>query len=160
MAKKKIKTNALRLLDRDKIAYEVRMFNYDADHLSAMDVAREVGMDPKDIYKTLVLEDEKKQNLVCCIPAEKEINLKKLARAAGRKKVEMIHMKDLLQTTGYVRGGCSPVGMKKQFPTYFDISVQDKRPIAFSAGKRGCQMIVDSEEFTAYVGAELVDVCD
>lgn len=114
-------------------------------------------MDAGDIYKTLVLHEDH-DYLVCCIPVLEEIDLKKLAKLSGHKKVEMLHMKDLLGLTGYMRGGCSPVGMKKKFPTYFDASIEKDRPIALSAGKRGYQMIVSSKDITTYCDAKIGDV--
>ena len=146
MKKSKIKTNALRMLDRDKNPYETKTSGSD-----------EEGLDAGDIYKTLVLHEDH-DYLVCCIPVLEEIDLKKLAKLSGHKKVEMLHMKDLLGLTGYIRGGCSPVGMKKKFPTYFDASIEKDRPIALSAGKRGYQMIVSSKDITTYCDAKIGDV--
>lgn len=157
--KKKIKTNALRLLDRDHIPYKVEEYQYDEEHLSGEHIIEQVSLDAPDIYKTLVLTaDDDHSFLVCCIPVLEEIDLKKLARVAGHKKVEMLHMKDLLSTTGYIRGGCSPVGMKKKFPTYFDESIKRDRTVAFSAGKRGYQMLVNSLEIVKYVDGTVGDV--
>ncbi len=154
---KKIKTNALRILDRDKISYDVKEYAYDEEHLSGAHIVEQVDMEAQDIYKTLVLQGEK-DYLVCCIPVLEEIDLKKLAKLSGHKKVEMIHMKELLPLTGYMRGGCSPIGMKKSFPTYFDASIERQRPVALSAGKRGYQMIVDSLEIVSYTHAIVGDV--
>ncbi len=157
--KKKVKTNALRLLDRDHIPYRVEEYEYDDEHLSGEHIIAQVSLDAPDIYKTLVLQaDDDHSYLVCCVPVLEEIDLKKLAHLSGHKKVEMIHMKDLLNVTGYIRGGCSPVGMKKQFPTYFDASIHEDREIALSAGKRGYQMIVDSKTIIDYVHATVGDV--
>ncbi|MEG0367602.1 MAG: Cys-tRNA(Pro) deacylase [Coprobacillus sp.] len=154
---KRIKTNALRLLDLAHISYEIKEYEYDEDHLSGEHIIHQVNMNAEDIYKTLVLKGDK-DYLVCCIPILEEIDLKALAKLSGHKSVEMIHQKDLLNITGYIRGGCSPIGMKKVFDTYFDISAAIKRPIALSAGKRGYQMIVDSQELIDYVQGKLVDV--
>ena len=157
--KKKIKTNALRLLDRDHIPYRVEEYEYDDEHLSGEHIIDQVSLEASDIYKTLVLQaDDDHQYLVCCIPVLESIDLKKLAKLSGHKKVEMIHMKDLLNTTGYIRGGCSPVGMKKQFPTYFDATIAKDREIALSAGKRGYQMIVNSQTIVDYTKATVGDV--
>ena len=120
---KKFKTNALRMLDKAKIPYSIKEYEYDEEHLDGRHVASQVDMDPNAIFKTLVLHDHHNEHLVCCVPVLEEIDLKKLAKLAGRKSVEMIHQKDLLSVTGYIRGGCSPVGMKKQFPTYIDESI-------------------------------------
>jgi len=155
---KKLKTNALRLLDRDHIPYEIKEYEYDEDHLSGEHVLSQIDMNESDVYKTLVLYSDEGY-LVCCIPVLASIDLKKLARCAKVKKVEMIPMKDLLKVTGYIRGGCSPVGMKKRYPVYFDVSATEDRPIALSAGKRGCQMIVSSKQLVEYLDASLVDVC-
>lgn len=110
---KKFKTNALRMLDKAKIPYSIKEYEYDEEHLDGRHVASQVDMDPNAIFKTLVLHDHHNEHLVCCVPVLEEIDLKKLAKLAGRKSVEMIHQKDLLSVTGYMRGGCSPVGMKK-----------------------------------------------
>jgi len=154
---KKLKTNALRMLDRAKISYEIKTYDYDEDHLSGEHVASQVDLPAEDIYKTLVLKGDR-DYLVCCIPVLETIDLKKLAKLAHHKKVEMIPMKELLSVTGYIRGGCSPVGMKKQFPTYFDESAIKPRPIALSAGKRGYQMVVMSNELIDYLKATCGDV--
>ena len=148
---KSIKTNALRLLNRDHIADKIIEYQYDEEHLSGSHIINQVNMKAEDIYKTLVLVSDKKEYLVCCIPVLKIIDLKKLALLSHHKKVEMIPMKDLLKITGYIRGGCSPIGMKKKFPIYFDSSILKDRPIALSAGKRGYQMVVSALEILDYV---------
>ena len=108
----------------------------------------------RDRYKTLVLKGEKKGYLVCCIPVDEELDLKKVAKAAGDKKVEMIHMKDLLPLTGYIRGGCSPVGMKKRFPTYIEETAILYDRITVSAGQRGVQISVEPDKLAGYLEAE------
>lgn len=157
MAKKKaVKTNALRLLDRDHVSYRVEEYDYDEEHLSGEHIIDQVSLNGEDIYKTLVLQsDDDRSYLVCCIPVLENIDLKKLAKLSGHKKVEMIHMKDLLNVTGYIRGGCSPVDMKKQYPTYFDESILRDREIALSAGKRGYQMIVNANDIVKYTNAKV-----
>lgn len=155
---KKIKTNVLRLLDQAKIKYDVKTYEYDEDHLSGSHIVDQVDIKQEDIYKTLVLESDKKEYLVCVIPVLETIDLKKLAKLSHHKKVEMIPMKDLLNLTGYMRGGCSPIGMKKKFLTYYDESIRRKRPIAVSAGKRGIQVILDSEDLVAYTQGIIGDV--
>lgn len=154
---KKIKTNALRLLDQAHIPYETKEYAYDEEHLSGDHIISQVDLEANQIYKTLVLHCEK-DYLVCCIPVLEEIDLKKLAKLSGHKKVEMLHQKDLLGLTGYIRGGCSPVGMKKAFPTYFqeDILLLDK--VAVSAGKRGMQMILSPQDLVDYVHGVCGDV--
>ncbi|WP_294578251.1 Cys-tRNA(Pro) deacylase [uncultured Thomasclavelia sp.] len=154
---KKIKTNALRMLDKAKIAYEVKEYQYDEEHLSGEHIIDQVDLAAKDIFKTLVLKGNNGY-LVCCIPVLEQIDLKKLAKLSNNKSVEMIHMKDLLGVTGYIRGGCSPVGMKKQFPTYFDRSIEECTQVAFSAGKRGYQMVVDPHDIINYLNGIVGDV--
>ena len=146
---KKIKTNALRLLDQAKIDYEIKEYEYDEDHLSGEHIVAQVEIPAKDIFKTLVLKGNR-GFLVCCIPVLEEIDLKKLAKLSNNKSVAMIHMKDLL--------GCSPVGMKKKFDTYFDCSINECDKIALSAGKRGYQMIVEAKQLLAYLDAVVGDV--
>ena len=155
---KKFKTNALRMLDKVKIPYSIKEYEYDEEHLDGRHVESQVDMDPNAIFKTLVLHDHHNEHLVCCVPVLEEIDLKKLAKLAGRKSVEMIHQKDLLSVTGYIRGGCSPVGMKKQFPTYIDESILKVDEVAFSAGKRGYQMIVNVQQILTYLNVEVGDI--
>ena len=155
---KKFKTNALRMLDKVKIPYSIKEYEYDEEHLDGRHVASQVDMDPNAIFKTLVLHDHHNEHLVCCVPVLEEIDLKKLAKLAGRKSVEMIHQKDLLSVTGYMRGGCSQVGMKKQFPTYIDESILKVDEVAFSAGKRGYQMIVNVQQILTYLNVEVGDI--
>ena len=155
---KKVKTNALRMLDKAKIPYSIKEYEYDEEHLDGRHVASQVDMDPNAIFKTLVLHDHHNEHLVCCVPVLEEIDLKKLAKLAGRKSVEMIHQKDLLSVTGYMRGGCSPVGMKKQFPTYIDESILKVDAVAFSAGKRGYQMIVNVQQILTYLNVKVGDI--
>ena len=155
---KKFKTNALRMLDKAKIPYSIKEYEYDEEHLDGRHVASQVDMDPNAIFKTLVLHDHHNEHLVCCVPVLEEIDLKKLAKLAGRKSVEMIHQKDLLSVTGHIRGGCSPVGMKKQFPTYIDESILKVDEVAFSAGKRGYQMIVNVQQILTYLNVEVGDI--
>lgn len=140
------KTNAMRLLDAAGITYEVRTYEYDENDLSGMKAAQALKMPPEQIYKTLVAQGDRTGYLVCCVAVDREIDLKELAALSGDKRVEMIPQKDLLPLTGYLRGGCSPVGMKKQWPTFVDelILLQDK--IAVSAGLRGCQMLLAPDD--------------
>ena len=153
---KKFKTNALRMLDKAKIAYSIKEYEYDEDHLDGRHVASQVDMVPEAIFKTLVLHDNHNEYLVCCVPVLEEIDLKKLAKLAGRKNVEMIHQKDLLPVTGYMRGGCSPVGMKKLFPTYFDATMEPQDFVYVSAGLRGMQMKVNPKDLASVVNAEFI----
>lgn len=154
---KKIKTNALRMLDQAHISYEIREYEYDDHHLSGDYIVQQVDLDAYEIYKTLVLQSSDGY-LVCCIPVLEEIDLKKLAKVSGHKSVSMIHQKDLLLITGYLRGGCSPLAMKKKFPTYFQEDMKDLKRVAVSAGKRGLQVIVDPMDLKTCVEAQYVDV--
>lgn len=150
---KAVKTNAMRRLDTAGIPYETLSYPADEAHLDGEAVARAVGLDPAAVFKTLVLKGEKTGFLVCCIPVCRELDLKAAAQAAGDKKVEMLPLKDLLPTTGYIRGGCSPVGMKKSFPTYFDESALNHPLIAVSAGQRGLQMRLAPQALMKLAGA-------
>ena len=136
------KTNVMRLLDAASIPYRSAEYAYDEADLSGMHAAAEIGMPPEQVFKTLVARGEKRGYLVFCIPVCCELDLKKAAKAAGDKRVELIHVKELLPLTGYLRGGCSPLGMKKKFPTLMDETAQLYDEIAVSAGQRGCQIIL------------------
>ena len=155
---KKFKTNALRMLDKAKIAYSIKEYEYDEDHLDGRHVASQVDMVPEAIFKTLVLHDNHNEYLVCCVPVLEEIDLKKLAKLAGRKNVEIIHQKDLLPVTGYMRGGCSPVGMKKQFPTVFHESARNFPEIYVSGGRIGLTLKVDPQKLAEAVNASFADI--
>ena len=152
------RTNVMRLLDAAKISYEAKEYPVDENDLSGTHAADLMGVDHGSMFKTLVLKGEKTGFLVCCIPVDEEVDLKKAAKAAGDKKVEMLPMKELLPTTGYIRGGCSPVGMKKRFPTYIDTSALAYEKIAVSAGQRGVQVLLSPRELGEYVGAAFADV--
>lgn len=154
-----VKTNAMRLLEQAGIEYETKEYEVDENDLSGETVAVKVNMDPDSVFKTLVTKGDKNGIAVFCIPVTGELDLKKAAKATGNKKIEMVAVKDLLRLTGYIRGGCSPVGMKKQYPTYFDETVILFDKIAVSAGVRGCQMIVDPQKLAEYVKAEQIDLC-
>lgn len=142
----KTKTNVMRMLEAAGIPYETSRYEVDESDLSGSHAADALGADHDCVYKTLVLKGEKTGYLVCCIPVDEELDLKKTARAAGDKKVEMIHVKELLPLTGYIRGGCSPIGMKKKFPTYIEETAQLYDRIYVSAGMRGCQVILAPED--------------
>ena len=148
------KTNVMRLLDVAGIVYQAGSYEVDENDLSGSHAADLMGVDHDAMYKTLVLKGEKKGYVVCCIPVDEELDLKKVAKAAGEKKVEMIHVKDMLAVTGYIRGGCSPVGMKKQYPTYIEETAVLFDEIAVSAGIRGAQVILNPEDLKAYTEAE------
>ena len=150
-AEAEVRTNVMRLLDAAGIHYETGTYEVDENDLSGSHAADLMGIDHDQMYKTLVLKGEKKGYLVCCIPVDEELDLKKVAKAAGEKKVEMIHVKDMLGITGYIRGGCSPIGMKKKFPTYIEETAQLYDTIMVSAGQRGEQVTVSPEDLREYV---------
>lgn len=152
---KPIKTNAMRMLDRAKIEYEAIFYEVDESDLSGTHVADSVGLPYSQVFKTLVAKGDKSGPCVFCIPVDKEIDLKLAALASSNKKVEMIAVKDLLNLTGYIRGGCSPVGMKKQFPTFFDESITLHKKITISAGIRGCQLLLESDKLIEFTKAEI-----
>lgn len=154
----KAKTNAMRALDAAKIPYEVKEYTVDENDLSGTHIADSIGLSYDLVFKTLVARGDKTGPLVCCIPVHTEIDLKKVAAITGNKRVEMIHVKDLLSLTGYIRGGCSPIGMKKRFPTYFHISAQDHEKITVSSGTRGAQLLIEVQKLLPFVGAELRDL--
>lgn len=159
MAKQKeVKTNVMRLLDKAKISYEHREYEVDENDLSGSHAADEMGVDHRMLYKTLVLNGDKTGHLVCVIPVDDEIDLKKIAKISGNKSVQMIPMKELLPLTGYMRGGCSPVGMKKQFPTYIQKEAEQLEKFGVSAGMRGQQIIVNPKALAEYIHAEFADV--
>lgn len=155
---KNVKTNVMRLLDKAKIAYETKEYPVDENDLSGSHVADVLGVDHGSMFKTLVLKGDKTGYLVCCIPVDEELDLKKAAKAAGDKKVEMLPMKDLLSVTGYIRGGCSPIGMKKRFPTYLDSSAFLYETITVSGGQRGVQIILSPKDLVDYVGAKSTEL--
>ncbi len=152
------KTNAMRLLEAAKIPFELIEYPVDENDLSGTSIAAKTGKDPAVIFKTLVFSGEKNGLGVCCIPTCEELDLKKTAKAFGEKKVEMLHVKDLLKTTGYIRGGCSPVGMKKQFPTVIDETACLFDKIYVSAGVRGATLGIEPNALAEYIGAKFADV--
>ena len=159
MAKQKIeKTNAARLLDRAKLAYELVPYEVDEQNLAATHVAEQLGEDIATVFKTLILSGDRNGYLVCVVPGNHEVDLKAAARVSGNKKVEMLPMKELLPTTGYIRGGCSPIGMKKRFPTYIHTSCKQHPFIYISAGVRGLQIKISPADLIQYVGAEVADI--
>lgn len=149
------KTNVARLLDAAGIAYEIIEYSYTEDDLSATHVAQELGENIEQVFKTLVLRGDRTGCFVCVIPGNFEVDLKLAAKISGNKSCEMLHMKELLPTTGYIRGGCSPIGMKKKFPTYVHESALLYDYIYISAGIRGQQIKINPDELIAYIGAEI-----
>ena len=152
------KTNATRLLDAASVSYEIRTYEYSEDDLSGVHAAAVLGMDPDRVFKTLVAKGDRTGICVFCIPVAAELDLKRAAAVSGNKKIEMAHVKDLLALTGYIRGSCSPVGMKKKYPTYIDETAELYDTIAVSAGKRGMQMLLSPEDLRAYCEAEFADI--
>ena len=153
-----VKTNAMRLLTAAKIPFTVKEYPVDENDLSGTHVADSIGADYDTVYKTLVLKGDKTGYLVCCIPVDAELDLKKVAKAAKDKKVDMTPMKDLLGLTGYVRGGCSPIGMKKKFPTYIEETAVLYDEIAVSAGVRGAQIIINPEKLREFTDAQFASL--
>ena len=152
------KTNAMRRLDAAKIKYEVKEYEVDENDLSGTHIAEQIGLPFAQVFKTLVAKGEKSGVVVFCIPCDKEIDLKKAAIITGNKKLEMLHVKDLLSTTGYIRGGCSPIGMKKKFPTYIDESAQSFERITVSAGVRGAQLLLYVAELVEFTQAKICQI--
>lgn len=152
------KTNVARLLDRDKIEYGLVEYAVDENELGAQHVAGQLGEDIKQVFKTIVLHGDKTGHFVCVVPGDTEIDLKKAASVSGNKKCAPLPLKELLPTTGYIRGGCSPIGMKKHFPTYINISARDFSHIYVSAGIRGLQARISPEDLAKEAKAEFADI--
>ena len=161
MAKEKIqKTNAMRLLDSAGLDYEMASYDYDESDLSGVHAAAELGVSPETVFKTLVTRGDGNAFFVFVIPVAESLDLKKAAKVSGNKRIEMIHVKEILDITGYIRGGCSPIGMKKEYPTYIDETAQLYEKIYFSAGKRGVQIILDPEELANVTGGIFADLTE
>lgn len=156
---KPIKTNAMRMLDKAKIPFEPLEYTVDENDLSGIHIADQVGLPYEMVFKTLVAKGDKTGPVVFCIPVHLEIDLKKAAVATKNKKVEMLAVKDLLGLTGYIRGGCSPIGMKKQFPTFFHTEAENHEKITVSAGIKGCQLLIDRKTLIEFVGGTVCDLC-
>ena len=156
---KAVKTNVLRHLDALKIAYETRTYDVSDENFDGKLIAQKVDLPAEMIFKTLVLTCGVKQYLVCVVPVESELDLKAVARATGHKSVAMLPQKELLPLTGYLRGGCSPIGMKKAFPTYIDRACTAQERISVSAGVRGCQVILPVQALIDCTGATVADLC-
>lgn len=153
------KTNVARLLDKAGISYELISYDVDEEDLSAVHVAAELGENIEQVFKTIVLRGDKSGHFVCVIPGEREIDLKLAAKVSGNKKCELLPLKELLAATGYVRGGCSPVGMKKKFPTYIHETCTDFPYIYVSAGVRGLQVKIAPKDLVAEIRAEICRLC-
>ena len=161
MAKSNInKTNAARLLDKAKIAYELIPYEVDENDLAATHVAESLGEPIERVYKTLVLKGDRNGHFVCVVPGDKEVDLKVAAKVSGNKKCEMIPMKQLLPLTGYIRGGCSPIGMKKHFPTYVHHTCNEHPYIYISAGVRGLQVKIAPADLLRIAQAETAELVE
>ena len=156
---KAIKTNVLRHLDAAKIPYETREYDVSDENYDGKLIAQKVDLPMEMVYKTLVLTGDKTKYLVCVIPVEKELDLKAVARATGNKSVAMLPQKDLLPLTGYLRGGCSPIGMKKAFPTFLQEDAELLERISMSAGVRGCQVILAVDALMECTNAKFANLC-
>ena len=152
------KTNAVRILDSHNINYTLQTYEVDENDLCGTTVALKIGAEADSVFKTLVAEGDKTGPLVFCVPTTEELNLKKAALVSGNKKVELIKVKDLLMLTGYVRGGCSPIGMKKKFPTFIDETAQLFNEIYVSAGMRGMQVKVSPTDLAPLIEAPFSDL--
>lgn len=154
----KAKMNAMRILDQHKIPYEVIVYETQDNKIDGVSVAGKIGRDPKMVYKTLVLHGQKDRIYVFVIPVEAELDLKKAAKAAGEKKVELLPVGDIQKWTGYIRGGCSPVGMKKRYPTLIDRSASELERLVVSGGKIGMQIELGVEALKEITGARFEEV--
>ena len=152
------KTNAARLLDKAGISYEMIPYEVDPENLAATHDAEQMGEDIERVFKTLVLRGDRNGIFVCVVPGDMEVDLKAAAKISGNKSAEMIAMKELLPTTGYIRGGCSPIGMKKHFPTYIHATAVDFDFIYVSAGVRGIQAKIAPQSLISFIGATVGEI--
>lgn len=150
----KLKTNAMRILDKEKIAYKTHSYNHDDGLIDGVSIAGKMNQPFEKVFKTLVTQGNSKNFFVFVIPVDKELNLKAAAKAVGEKSVEMIAVKDINKVTGYIRGGCSPIGMKKRFITVIDKSCMNQKTIIFSAGKIGHQIEMSPDELVKLINAK------
>ncbi len=157
--KKQEKTNVMRILDQKKIPYEAHTYD-SSEAISGTEVAKVLGQNPAQVFKTLVTVGASKRNYVFVVPVEAELNLKKAAKAVGEKNIEMLKSKELLPLTGYIHGGCSPIGMKKFFTTTIHQSVKECETIIFSGGKIGYQVELKIQDLAKVITFQLKDICD
>lgn len=157
MAKKHVKTNAVRLLETANVDFEVKMYESDG-FMDGVSVAEKLGQNPEEVYKTLVTENRAHENFVFVVPVAEELDLKKCAASVGQKSLSMIHVKDINRITGYIRGGCSPLGMKKQFKTVIDVSAENRESIFFSGGKLGVQIRMNPKDLARLIAADFADI--
>lgn len=148
----------MRLLTQAKIPFRTAQYAYDESDLSGIHAAQAIGMPPEQVFKTLVTRSDKGEIAVFCIPVCCELSLKKAAKIVGCKKIEMVHVKELLALTGYIRGGCSPIGMKKKYPTFLDKTATLYQEIAVSAGLRGQQILLSPQDLAVYCQSTFVDI--
>ncbi|TVY11800.1 Cys-tRNA(Pro) deacylase [Paenibacillus cremeus] len=153
-----IKTNACRMLDSLHIQYTLHEYEWDENQLDAATVAVKVGLQTSQLYKTLILKGDKSGVIAACIPGDQELNLKALATASGNKKVEMVPVKDIQSLTGYIRGGVSPLGMKKKYPFYLHASVTTMELVSISGGRRGLQIFLRGADLATASEGQLVDI--
>ena len=156
--KKELKTNVMRILEKEKVPYEAHYYPHGKEAVDGVTVAELTGQNPDYVFKTLVTVSNKKEYFVFVLPVAKELDLKKAAKAVGAKSIEMIHVKDILKVTGYIRGGCSPVGMKKQYPTVFHESCLNNPNIIVSAGKIGYQIDLDPQTLIEFTKGKCADI--
>lgn len=157
--KKEQKTNAMRILDQNKINYQIHHYEFGAIQIAGDEVAKSLGKDPYQLFKTIVCVGKSKQYYVFCIPTNQELDFKKCAKVTKEKNIELLPLKELTNTTGYIRGGCSPLGMKKLFPTFIDEQALLFDTILFSGGKRGTQIECNPQKLAELINAEFVDLC-
>ncbi len=158
MSKKKVKTNAMRILEAEKIDYIEHSYEVDKNHVDGITVAESIGKNPSTVFKTLVTQGNSKEFFVFVIPVAETLDMKKAAKACGEKRVEMIAVKDINKITGYVRGGCSPIGMKKLYSTYIDSSAESLKTIIVSAGKIGFQVELKAIDLKNISKAEFAEL--
>ena len=158
MSKTNVKTNAMRILDAHNINYKIYSYDLEKDHIDGVEVAKKIGKDVTEVYKTLVAQGLSKEFYVYVIPVNESLDLKKAAKAASEKNVEMIHVKDINKITGYIRGGCSPIGMKKKYKTYIHETGKNLETITVSAGKIGYQIELKPMDLARAAEAVFVDI--
>lgn len=154
----KVKTNAMRILESHKISYKMWSYKVVDEHVDGVEVANQIGRDVKEVFKTLVAQGASKSIYVYVIPVNENLDLKKAAKVAGEKNIEMIHVKDINKFTGYIRGGCSPIGMKKQYKTFVNESAEKLEHIIVSAGKIGYQVELSPTDLQSIVKCEFMDI--
>lgn len=152
------KTNAVRLLDQAKVPYELIEYEYDPERLSVPELSKMNNWDVKTVYKTLVIKGDKTGVLVVVVPGDKNLNLKKIAKVSGNKKVAMVQVKQIQALTGYIRGGCSPIGMKKNYPVFLDAAAMDLDGILVNAGQRGLMLVVNPQDLEGITRATVATI--